>query len=208
MFTALEDLDAVVGVTRCVGCHKDGFDRIVLDQLFERFIRLFATAVRGQPGTTIREQVADRDDLDVRVILKTKCGAKMAKAVTDDPDPNLTVGLRFPYGTFINIGFGLVKAGDRFFLGGQRTAGGNIPAPMAVRVKKERRERLLMVLLQILYHETCPMYVSARYGWFQSRESSHRSSATRAAVNRRWLAAASSGSRTRRNALSAYVSIS
>ena len=81
-----------------IGGHKDRFDRIVLDHLFQRRIGLFALALLGQCLAAVGKQIADRDHFDVRVMLQRELRAKSADAVADDPHADLAIGNRLPGG--------------------------------------------------------------------------------------------------------------
>jgi hypothetical protein len=54
VFAVLEHLDAVPRVAGCVGRHEDRLDTVVLDQFFERGIRLVAARSPGQPPGRLR----------------------------------------------------------------------------------------------------------------------------------------------------------
>ena len=76
--------------------HKDGLDPCVLHQFFEGRVR-FGTAARLRHlGATVREQIAHRHYLDIRVILKTKRRTEFADPVPDNSHPKLTIGNGLP----------------------------------------------------------------------------------------------------------------
>ena len=72
VLAVLQHLDAMPGVAGRVGRHEDRLDRVVLDHLFQRRIRLLAAARLGQPGAAVGNQIADGHDLDVRMVLKAE----------------------------------------------------------------------------------------------------------------------------------------
>ncbi len=96
VLAVLEDLDAVLGVAGGVGRHENGLDRVVLDQCFQRRIRLPATAFLGQGVAPVQKQVADGRHRDVGMILETELRAELAGAVADDADANLPIRNGFP----------------------------------------------------------------------------------------------------------------
>ena len=91
-----EHLDAVPGMAGGVGRHEDRLDAVVLDQLFERGVRLLAAAGLRQRGAAVGEQVADGGDGDVGMVLEAERRAELADAVADDPHADLSVGERLP----------------------------------------------------------------------------------------------------------------
>ena len=100
-------------VIRRVGRDEDRLDRIVLgDHLFERIVRLFATASLRQAVATLRNQVGNGDHLDVRVILEPERRPKLASAEPGDPDAHLAVANRIPNERFVDVGLRLVEALD------------------------------------------------------------------------------------------------
>ena len=120
--------DGVLGVGRSVGGAEDGLDRIVLDHLFQRRVRLFAFRLSGHVGTAVREQIADRDQFDVGMILEVERQTELADAVADDPDPDLAVAEGLPLLRSVVVGFCLVKAGNalgRLSAIDQGTSGGS-----------------------------------------------------------------------------------
>ena len=96
VLAVLEHLDAVPGMAGRVGRHEDRLDRVVLDQLLERGVRLLAAAGLGQRGAAVGEQVADGGDGDVGMVLEAERRAELADAVADDPHADLPVGDRLP----------------------------------------------------------------------------------------------------------------
>jgi hypothetical protein len=96
MLAVVEHFDAVLRVVGGVGRYEDRLDCPVLDQLLQRVIGLVAAAGLHQAVSPLGDQVADRDDLDVRMVLEAEVGAEPAHAVTDDPDADLAVGDRLP----------------------------------------------------------------------------------------------------------------
>ncbi len=96
VLAVVEHLDAMPRVAGGVGGHEDRLDLRVFDQLFERVIRLAASAGLHQAVSPLGDQVADRDDLDVGMVLETELGPELAHAVPDDADADLAVGDRLP----------------------------------------------------------------------------------------------------------------
>ena len=92
--------------------NKDGFDRIVLDHLFQRRERLFALRLAGHVRTAIRRQIADRGQFGVGMVLEVERQTELADAVADDPDPNLAVAEGLPFLGAVKVGLGLVKTGN------------------------------------------------------------------------------------------------
>ena len=84
MLPMLERLDAMPRMARRVSRDEHRFYPVVLDQFLQRRVRFLAATGLRQPGATIRNQIADRDDLHIRMILKTKGRAESAHAITDD----------------------------------------------------------------------------------------------------------------------------
>ena len=82
------DFHAVPRVTRRVRRDEDRLDALVEDELLERLIGLVAATRPHQPGASLGDQVADGDDLDVRVILEAELGAELTRAETDDAEAN------------------------------------------------------------------------------------------------------------------------
>jgi len=104
--------DGVLGVRRRVGGAIDRLDRVVLHHLFQRRIGLPALRQPRHLLAAIREQVADRDQLDVGVMLEAEGQAELADAVADDPHADLAVAEGLPLLRPIIVGPGLVEAGD------------------------------------------------------------------------------------------------
>ena len=93
VLAVLEHLDAVPGVAGSIGRHEHGLDAVVLDHFLERGIGLLAPGSLGQPGATIGNQVADRHDLDVRVVLEAERRAELGKR-RSRPAPRESCGRR------------------------------------------------------------------------------------------------------------------
>ena len=83
-------------MARRVGRDEDRFDAVVFDEFFERRIGLRAATRFGQLGAAIWNQIADRHDFDIRMILKTKRGAEFANTIPNDADANFAIGDRLP----------------------------------------------------------------------------------------------------------------
>ena len=116
MLAGLENFARVVAVARRVGRDKDRFDGIVFNHLFERFVSLFALARFCETVAAFREEIADGDDFDVRVILQAELRAKLAQAESDDTHFELLVGKRFPFGVGVDVGVSFVKSLNIRFL--------------------------------------------------------------------------------------------
>ena len=117
VFAVLEHLDAVPRVAGRVRRHEHGLDPVVFDQLFERGIRLLAAGGLRQLGATIRNQIADRHHLDVRVVLEAERSPELANPVADQPHPNLAVGDRLPAFGSVWVGGRLLESLDHLLLG-------------------------------------------------------------------------------------------
>src|SRR5262249_31113138 len=96
-----EDFNAMAHVARRIGRNEYRLDAIIFDQLLKRWVRFRAAANFCQLLTAVGEQIANRDDFDVRVILETEFSAKLADAIADDSDSNFAIGHWLP--TFGNI---------------------------------------------------------------------------------------------------------
>ena len=96
MLTVPEHFHAVSRVTRRIGGHEDRFNLVILDHLFERRVGLLTSAGLGQRLATVGKQIADRHDLDVRMILQGKCRAELADAKAHDAHADPTLGDRLP----------------------------------------------------------------------------------------------------------------
>ena len=57
---------------------------------------LGGSATTGEVGAAICKQIADRDYLDIWMILKSEFGAKFTKTESDNSHANLTIGNRLP----------------------------------------------------------------------------------------------------------------
>ena len=111
MLAMLQAEDGVLGVSRGVGCAVNGFDRIVFDHLFQRWVRHFAFCLLGHIGTAVRKQVADCDQLNIGMILEIKCQAEFADPMANDSEPNLAVAMGRPCFRSIIVGLCLIEAG-------------------------------------------------------------------------------------------------
>src|SRR5262245_20975632 len=78
-------------VVRGIGSAEHCLDRIILDELFERWVGLLATSGSCQTFAPIREQVANCHYFYIRVILESKSRPKFAEAVPDNAHADLTV---------------------------------------------------------------------------------------------------------------------
>jgi hypothetical protein len=96
MFAMLQCLDAVPGMAGSIGGNENGFDLVVLDQLFQRRISCAAPGLFGQTLAAIGKQIAYRHDFDVRMILKAKRGGEFANAIPDQAYPYLALGYWSP----------------------------------------------------------------------------------------------------------------
>ena len=113
MLAVVEDFDAVSGVAGGIGGDEDGLDAVVFDEFLEGGVGFLATAGPGQCGTSIGEQIADGDDLDVGVVLEAEGGAETAYAVADDADANPAIGQGLPAFGCIGISGCFFKTLDR-----------------------------------------------------------------------------------------------
>ena len=136
MFAVLEDLHAMPRVAGGVGRHEDRLDPVVLDQFFERGIRLCAAGGLRQPGTTIRYEIADRHHLDVRVILEAERSGELANAVAHQPHTNPAVGDGLPGFGSIRVRGGLLESLNHFVLGAGRLLQGQGCGAQANRVQE------------------------------------------------------------------------
>jgi hypothetical protein len=150
VLAVLEHLDAVLGMAGCVGRHEDRLDRVVLDQLFERRVRLLAATGPGQRGAALGEQVADGDDGDVGMVLEAERGAELADAIADDPHADLPVGDRLPglpgaIGRLDTPGAEDLRAGLLGFGRGQQAIGRDRPERAETKRAQERSSRVGVV---------------------------------------------------------------
>jgi hypothetical protein len=96
VLAVFERFHTMPGVAGRVGGHEHGFDRVVLDQFFERRIGLLAAAHLGQRGAAVGKQIADGRHGDVWVVLEAERRAKAAHAIADDAHAQLAVRDRLP----------------------------------------------------------------------------------------------------------------
>ena len=81
MLAMLHTEDGVLGMGGSVGSAIDRLDRIVLDHFFQRRIRLFALRPPGHVGTAVGEQIADRDQGHVGMVLQIERQTELADAI-------------------------------------------------------------------------------------------------------------------------------
>jgi len=96
VLAVLKHFDTMADVARRISRHPDRLNRIILDKLFERRIRLGTTACLGQLRATVGDQITHGDNLDIGMILKTERRPEFAQAIPDNAHPDLSVGNRFP----------------------------------------------------------------------------------------------------------------
>ena len=118
VLAVLEHLDAVPGMARRVGRDEHRLNAVVLHEFLERRIGLRTAGRLGEIGAAVGEQVADRDDLDVRVVLKAEGRGELAEAVADQSDADLAVGDRHPVLRRVGVFRSLLEARDHFAPGG------------------------------------------------------------------------------------------
>src|SRR4051812_42143148 len=100
---------------RCIGGDEDGFDFVILDHLFERWIRLAAARFLRQAVAALGNEITDGDDLHIGMILKAEGGGELAHAVADEADPELAIGDALPALGGVGGWRGLLKTLNRLF---------------------------------------------------------------------------------------------
>ena len=74
-----------------IGGDEYGFDAVILHQFFERGISLLAAASFGETVTAVGHEIAHGDNLDIRMVLKSKVCSELAEPVTNDAEANLPI---------------------------------------------------------------------------------------------------------------------
>jgi hypothetical protein len=114
MLAVLHTKDSVLCMGRSVRGTKNGLDGIVLDHLFQGWVRLFTFRLLGHFGAPVAEQITDRNQLDVGMMLEAELQAELTNTMADNSNPDLAVAKGLPDFCFVIIRFCLVKTGDIF----------------------------------------------------------------------------------------------
>src|SRR5262245_32544663 len=77
---------------------KYRFDAVVLHHFLEGGIRLRATALFGQLGAAVREEVGDGDHFDIWVVLKSERRTELTEPIAGNPNANFAIRNRLPAG--------------------------------------------------------------------------------------------------------------
>src|SRR5262245_5253498 len=75
---------------------KYRLDRIILDELLERLVRLLAACGLRQAFPPIGKQITHCHDFDIRVILESKSCPELAEAIPHNAHANLPIRNWFP----------------------------------------------------------------------------------------------------------------
>ncbi len=117
VLAVLEHFEAMTRMTWRVGRDKHGFDAIVFDQFLERRIGLLAAACFCQPGTSVRNQIAHRNDFHVGMVLKAEGCPEPAYPITNSAHANPAIRNGFPIFRGIRVFRRFFKALNWLLLG-------------------------------------------------------------------------------------------